>query len=149
MDHLPESILTNWICASFGEWVKQESSRAAESWLVGMPYAQIIVLKEPPGANGGLNLYRFASVEVDATQPPGHRGRPFGSAIFPDRDSFMTGIRLAVAVISGRGNTVTAEKVAELLVQKGLLGADSPISQLRRWTRDFGYPSWKALLNSL
>ena len=54
-----------------------------------------------------------------------------------------------MAVVESRGNRVTQELVAEVLAQKGLIGGASSESQLRRWVRAFGYPSWQDLLTRL
>jgi hypothetical protein len=133
----------------FWEWVKEEACRAAEMWLVHQPYAPAMELEEPPSEAGELRLARFTRMSADHIQPYGHRGRPFGSDIFPNQASFLEEVRLAVVIVEGRGNKVTRQLVAEVLSQKGPLGPGSPESQLRRWARDFGFVNWKDLLASL
>jgi hypothetical protein len=133
----------------FWGWVKEESCRAAELWLVGQPYAPTVVLEEPPGAEGELRLARFTSVSPDGLGLRTLRGRPLGSGVFENRQAFLAEIRLAVARVNDRGKRVTQERVAEVLAQKALIGTNSPDRQLRRWSTEFGFSDWRNLLAHL
>jgi hypothetical protein len=134
---LPLKILWNWI--------KQEAARAAGLWLVGQPYAPTIVLEEPPGGDGELQLARFTSDNANKSEIVNQGGRPFGSGIFEDREAFLREIRLAAAEVEKRGDRVTQERVASVLSQKSLIGSAAPERQLRFWVREFGFESWRDL----
>ncbi|MFQ6027291.1 MAG: hypothetical protein ACE5Q6_07345 [Dehalococcoidia bacterium] len=133
----------------FWEWVKEEACRAAESWLVGQPYAPTVVLEEPPDEDGEMRLYRFTTVADAGSSHASQKGRPFGSSIFPNEVTFLIEVRQAVLVVERSGNKVTQERVANVLSHKGLLGPASPVRQLRYWAKEFNFSDWKDLLDRL
>lgn len=132
----------------FWNWIKEEAARAAGLWLIGFPYAPTVVLENYPDENSDWQLARFTTLPTDE-QSLTRRGRPFGSGIFENREAFLVEIRLAVARIEDQDKRITQEGVAEALFQRALLSGDNAERQLRRWVKDFGFASWRDLLNRL
>jgi hypothetical protein len=138
-----------WDVWTVWEWLSQESIRAAEMWLFGMPYAPVVMLNTPPDEHGNLEFATFAVIDQLVLPSGPLRGRPVGTGTFSDREEFLLATRVASSDVRRRQNKVTQERVADVMKNKALLGSANPVRQLRRYTSSFGFVDWPDLLNHL
>lgn len=133
----------------FCQWAQEEAARAAGLWLIEHPYAGAFVVSEPPSDDWNLKLVKFTSSMARDCRLDTGKGRPFGNGIFVNCQVFLNEIKLAVDKIRKDGKKVTQEGVAEVFSQKGFVGSAQPVSQLRRWTKAFGFRDWTDLITHI
>jgi hypothetical protein len=130
----------------FWEWAQEEAVRAAAHWLMKLPYAATFVVIKPPSEVWDIQLFKFTSSTSENCRLDVSSGRPFGSSVFRDGESFLKEIISAAEHVKSRGDRITQERVAAVLSEKGLLGSGNPERQLRRWTEEFGFRNWLDLV---
>ena len=137
-----------WSISEVWEWLRQETVRAAQTWLFDTPYIPTVMLKSPPDEDGSFDFAIFAVVDSLALPTGTLQGRPVGSGIFTSREVFLKQVRQAAQELRGKGKTATQIKVAEEMEFRNIFGSGDPSRQLRHWTTEFGFLGWRDLLSN-
>ncbi len=137
-----------WTPLEVWEWLRQETVRAAQTWLFELPYTAAVMLESPPGEDGNFNFAAFAVVDVLALPTGIHQGRPVGSGTFATREELLYQVGQAVRQVRGRGDRATQREVAGVMAFGSIFGLGDPSRQLRHWTTEFGFLDWRDLLSN-